>query len=661
MTQGGVGPPRGAPGRRVARTPEPKGVTYPADGSQTWTFSRPVQVTFTVAGLNCAGENMRLPVGSRPVSLGTGHSYDEATGLLSGGAMADPGTGSTFVAPGLRTELVLTPLGAPTCGRGPTAMSLHLPEPFDCSASTVFIAQGSPSQLQRLVASSGSSEFEPVGAPVLTYNSIAYNPADGLIYGATFEGDIVAVDRTGSVLVLGRTDPTVGWSNVGVIGPDGKYYVGTSGGFALYVVDLEAWTATVLPLDDQLGTSDLALIDGMLWGDGGPSGGLTRVDPTTGHVSRFPSPVPDTVSAGAAWTYANGNLGLSDNTSGDVYQIAIADGAGDAPSFEIVAVHPGPSSTLNDGTSCEGLPADLSLTKTGTTPVVPGHEITWTITVTNEGPGTSSGFVVTDTLPAEVTDVATSTPGCTVDGNKLTCHGGVLEPGGQHEIVVTGRAPAVLGPLPNTATVTGNEDDPDPEDNASTWVTTVAAAAGRCRGTSVGLLGIRLGSANNPETPCRTQVDQLATVNQVIGNALPWPLSALNSTLKATAVGGSTVSGPTFAGAEAHVATAAINIPSLGLSLAVTGVQTTASAALGDSCGERTLNGTSVIGGLVLNGGVLVIGDQPVSIPLPGLGGLYLNQRVVEGNTIIQRAVFLDLPGTALDVAIAESKAGVGC
>jgi hypothetical protein len=33
----------------------------------------------------------------------------------------------------------------------------------------------------------------------------------------------------------------------------------------------------------------------------------------------------------------------------------------------------------------------------------------------------------------------------------------------------------------------------------------------------------------------------------------------------------------------------------------------------------------------------------------------------VSGNSITRRAVFLDLPGTALDVVIGESKAGVVC
>jgi hypothetical protein len=110
------------------------------------------------------------------------------------------------------------------------------------------------------------------------------------------------------------------------------------------------------------------------------------------------------------------------------------------------------------------------------------------------------------------------------------------------------------------------------------------------------------------------------------------------------------------------VAALVLNLPLIGLNLAVTGVQTTATATLpATGCGPTSLAGTSIVASAVLNGGVLVVGSKPVSIPLLGLGGVYLNQRVIQGNVITQRAVFVDLPGTALDVTVAESKAAITC
>jgi hypothetical protein len=52
--------------------------------------------------------------------------------------------------------------------------------------------------------------------------------------------------------------------------------------------------------------------------------------------------------------------------------------------------------------------------------------------------------------------------------------------------------------------------------------------------------------------------------------------------------------------------------------------------------------------------------STPMAIPL-GIGTLYLNQTVVTGQVVTQRALFLDLPGTANDVVAAESSSGLLC
>ena len=99
----------------------------------------------------------------------------------------------------------------------------------------------------------------------------------------------------------------------------------------------------------------------------------------------------------------------------------------------------------NDGAACIGQPTDLSIVKTGPTSVAPGGTITWQITVTNNGPADSSGFTVSDAVPAAVTGVASSTPGCIVSGHNLVCSEGVLPVGGSFVITLTGRAPKTEG------------------------------------------------------------------------------------------------------------------------------------------------------------------------------------------------------------------------
>ena len=58
---------------------------------------------------------------------------------------------------------------------------------------------------------------------------------------------------------------------------------------------------------------------------------------------------------------------------------------------------------------------DLAITKTdGQTTYVPGAPISYTITVTNAGPSTATGFGITDAVPASITGVTVT---CAVTGS----------------------------------------------------------------------------------------------------------------------------------------------------------------------------------------------------------------------------------------------------
>lgn len=121
------------------------------------------------------------------------------------------------------------------------------------------------------------------------------------------------------------------------------------------------------------------------------------------------------------------------------------------------------------GVECQ---SDLALAKSGPGTVDPGGQIEWTIAVTNNGPSTSSGSTVTDTVPDGVTNAATSTPGCNVAGDTVTCTLGAIAAGASTEIVVTGDAPTTFSTqVENEATVEGNEPDPDPDNDTDTSTT----------------------------------------------------------------------------------------------------------------------------------------------------------------------------------------------
>jgi uncharacterized repeat protein (TIGR01451 family) len=140
------------------------------------------------------------------------------------------------------------------------------------------------------------------------------------------------------------------------------------------------------------------------------------------------------------------------------------------------------SGTVSVALNTTGLGADLAITKSGApNPVVSGDRLTYTLTITNSGSQAATGVTMTDPLPANVHfNAVSSTQGsCTRlttkpasrDGT-VTCNLGGLANGASARItiIVTTTTP---GTLTNTATVRGNEVDPNPLNNSATAITTV--------------------------------------------------------------------------------------------------------------------------------------------------------------------------------------------
>lgn len=105
-------------------------------GTQTWSFGETVDVTFSIAGLNCAGEAMRVPESATLVSTADGHVWDADTATVTGGSAADPGAASVFQVEGV-TSFTLQAISAASCGRGVSAMTVSA---FRNAAPTATIA-----------------------------------------------------------------------------------------------------------------------------------------------------------------------------------------------------------------------------------------------------------------------------------------------------------------------------------------------------------------------------------------------------------------------------------------------------------------------------------------------------------------------------------------
>ncbi|ADB52439.1 DUF11 domain-containing protein [Conexibacter woesei] len=119
---------------------------------------------------------------------------------------------------------------------------------------------------------------------------------------------------------------------------------------------------------------------------------------------------------------------------------------------------------------------DLSIVKTpSTTTPGPSGQVIYTLVVRNAGPSAATGVKVSDPMPAGLT-VQSATPSqgsCSIAGRTVSCDlGGIAAGGGVQVLVAANVAAGASGAIVNTATVTGDQDDPRPGDNRSSTTVT---------------------------------------------------------------------------------------------------------------------------------------------------------------------------------------------
>jgi len=371
----------------------------------------------------------------------------------------------------------------------PTPASAAPGDPFSPQTPTVFIAQGSPSQLQRAeTTGDGTFVFADEGGPAaVAYNAIAFNPADNYIYGMVItaaggipRGALVRIGQEGSVTRVGTTVYTHPATNAtnstrfysGAFNPaDGLYYVSDFSPVTTMLAINVSTGAVVrtINLGQAPDVQDFAFKDGFAWG-ANIAGDVRRINVATGAITTFPRAIaPGAGGYGAVWSFGNGNLGFSANSTGAVLQVRITNPASATPTFTTVSNVPGPSSNLNDGTSIPGLPTDLAILKSGPATFLDGDRISYNITVTNNGAGTSSGWTVTDTLPAGLSNPSVTGTTAQISGSTITASGGRLAVGESATFTVSADTAVAPGAcLQNTATVVANELDNVPANNQST-------------------------------------------------------------------------------------------------------------------------------------------------------------------------------------------------
>jgi uncharacterized repeat protein (TIGR01451 family) len=119
---------------------------------------------------------------------------------------------------------------------------------------------------------------------------------------------------------------------------------------------------------------------------------------------------------------------------------------------------------------------NLSVTKADSSdPVVAGDTLTYTLTITNNGPSEATGVTLADILPNSVTfGSATPSQGsCSKLDGTVTCSLGTLANGASLTVTIV-VTPTQVGLITNAANVMGNEGDPDTADNLTTEYTNIS-------------------------------------------------------------------------------------------------------------------------------------------------------------------------------------------
>jgi len=166
------------------------------------------------------------------------------------------------------------------------------------------------------------------------------------------------------------------------------------------------------------------------------------------------------------------SLASGANVTINVTATIVAAGAFDN-STTVSATEPDPNPANNtDNTGNGGIAApggvDVGIVKSANvTTVTVGQVFSYSLVVTNHGPGTATGVTVTDPLPANFALInASSTQGSCTGTTTVICTIGTLANGAGATITIQGQVTAA-GNLNNTATVTINETDGVISNNSS--------------------------------------------------------------------------------------------------------------------------------------------------------------------------------------------------
>jgi uncharacterized repeat protein (TIGR01451 family) len=197
-------------------------------------------------------------------------------------------------------------------------------------------------------------------------------------------------------------------------------------------------------------------------------------------TSSITLPVNVTVAAVAAGSGPSANV--INNASGAGGGDPFNGGTAPTPGASCTTLDPATPGHCGTATTTVNALANITIVKSQATPnpVVPGNGVSWTITVTNNGPSEATAVTASDTVPGTVTGLAlsgTNAGSCSIAAQVVSCSFGVLANADSRTFTISGTLAATFtGTLANTATAATTTTDPSTP-NTSTSSTPSAPSA----------------------------------------------------------------------------------------------------------------------------------------------------------------------------------------
>jgi uncharacterized repeat protein (TIGR01451 family) len=552
----------------------------------------------SLAELNETFSVVVTPSPSTNVRNGTGTIIDDDVATSADLSITKGDSPDPVTAGGLLTYTLVVSNAGPsdasgvslsdTLPAGTTFVSLASPGGFSCTTPAVG-ASGTVSCSTSSLGSAGSGTFTLVVQvdPATAAGTIT-NTAT--VSGSTTDPDTSNNSATATTTVAPSADLSITKSDgiTTVTAGDGVTHT-----FTITVTNNGPSDATSVEVNDT-------------WPAGYTLGTITPASPTC-KVSPTPLPVTIRCELGTIASGASKVVTIA-------YTVPASTPAGTQTNEALVlssgVTDPNGTNNSASDTNTVATSADLSITKGDSPdPVTAGTDLTYTITVRNDGPSDAQSVSLADILPAGLSG-ATYCTGAACDPATGSAWSSPLSlgtlPAGQSTTVKV-RAqvdPATAaGTITNTATVSGSTTDPDTSNNSATATTTVAPSADLSITKSDGITTVTAGDGVTHTFTITVTNNGPSDATSVELNDT-WPAGYTRGAITITPPGGSCADvggGPSFgcalgtlAPGQSKVITVAYTVPAATIG-SVTNTATVSGSAADPTPGNNSASDTNTV------------------------------------------------------------------